>query len=604
MRHTFSSLQPAPGIVGRFPPSDLLLFCLFFLALGTQLFFVLYHANQPFVIETPLRGGTLHEGTVGALSRRNPLYATSPGEKTLSTLLHAGLLRHTRDGSLIPHLADTWEQHGSRFMFRIRDDAIFHDGFPVTAGDVVHTIAMLAYRDSDPHAPWHKVSAEATDERTVVITVPEGNLSFPEQFTTPILPEHVWKKIPSERQKTYYGSGVHIGAGPFRYKQEVFRDIEQPKSITLSAYPAYILGRPYLDHIVIHLFRSPADLTNAYHDGTIHALHSISPSEITLLTQRDDTTVYTATTNRLFGIFFNTEDGRLLQDPFLRSVLSQHIDRNRIVADIFLGYATATQAPLPADTDTIWRNVDRSDLEQTLDDIGWVTDDTNSIRMKNEQPLSLSLVVPDISDIRAAAHRIAGSWEELAIAVTITALPPDSLPSVIREGDFDAIFYGYQAQKPTDLVALWKSSDATNIASATHFGSPTLNGLLTDLEQTDPPERFSTAAPDRWHSLVYDEVKAEMLQSVPAVFLYSPYFLSVMPANVKGIGAGGTSLGHVTDPSNRFIDVHTWHTRRERVWRILQHYQGITYDNTEQQPKETDATAAIFRPSKETVSAR
>ncbi|MDE0243641.1 MAG: ABC transporter substrate-binding protein [Candidatus Kaiserbacteria bacterium] len=592
MRNRYLPLQPTAGLIGKLPASDRLIFCLLFLALVTQFFFVLHYANQAYVIETPLRGGTLREGTVGAIAHRNPIFANSPGEKTLATLLHAGLLRRTPTGTLTTELAEHWQQEGNRFTFWIRGTATFHDGFPVTANDVVHTISMIRARDHDPHSPWHDVIAEEKDEQTVVVTIPEGNLFFPEQFTAPILPQHVWKKIPTDQQKTYQGSGVHIGAGPFRYEREVFQDIEQPKSITLSAYPAYVFGRPYLDRIVIHLYGSPSDLVRAYHRNEIDALHSISPSEIALITQQGSGTLYTASTNRLFGIFFNTEDGHLLQDPFLRSVLSQYVDRNRIVGDVFLNFATATQAPLPSDADTVWRDVTHNDLAQTLEDIGWIIDPESGVRVKNETPLHLALVTPDVQDMRSIAQIITDDWRELGIAVTVTDLPPDLVSIAIRDGTFDATLYGYEAEKPTDLVPLWLSSDAVNIAMATNFGSPTLNKLLNDLGQQDPPERFSTGQTDRWRSLVYDEVKAEMLQSVPAVFLYSPQFLFVMPTRLKGIGAGGRSLGHVTDPSDRFIDVHTWHTRRERVWRILQHHHRIyTYDDTKQRQTTGTRTA-------------
>ena len=592
MRQTRSSLQPEPGIVAHFHPSDRLAFYFLLLALVVQLFFVLHFFSQFFVVESPVRGGVLHEGIVGGIPHRNPLHTTNPREEALSALLHAGLLRHTRTGTLSTRLADSWTQEGDGlFVFRIRDDAAFHDGFPVTARDVAHTVALLRERDADPHAPWHGVQAEPIGERTVAVTVPEGNHAFPDAFTVPILPEHIWRKIPSDRRKTYRGSGAHIGAGPFRYLWEDIQDVDRTERIVLAPFPSYVHGRPYLERVVLHLFQSTADLVRAYRDGTINAMHGIAPSDIV---QRDDTTLYTADTDRLFGIFFNTEDGRILQNALVRSVLSRHVDRDRIVDDIFLSRATAIQSPLPSDTAVTKRDTERRELEQALDDIGWTVDPETGIRTKGGVPARLVFAVPDIGDLRSTARVVADGWKEIGIDTGITTLPPETMRDAIREGKFDAILYGYWARKPTDLISLWKSSDAVNIAAATNFGSQTLNTLLTELGRDEPPKRFSTASSDRWRSLVYDEVKAEMLRSVPAVFLYSPHFLFVLPATIKGAGTEGTSFGRITDSGSRFADVHQWHIRRERVWRIVQKYQDIFNHGNTAQKSRTDGATAVF----------
>lgn len=76
------------------------------------------------------------------------------------------------DGTVIPHVATDWSvsDDGLTYTFHIRDDIMFHDGSPLTAGDVAfsmnRTLAIgegLAYLWND-----YVESAEAVDDTTVV----------------------------------------------------------------------------------------------------------------------------------------------------------------------------------------------------------------------------------------------------------------------------------------------------------------------------------------------------------------------------------------------------------------------------------------------------
>ena len=168
---------------------------------------------------------------------------------------------------------------------------------------------------------------------------------------------------------------------------------------------------------------------------------------------------------------------------------------------------------------------------------------------------------------------LTNSWRRIGIAVTIDTVTEKEIPVAIAEKKFDVILYGYEANSPKDLVALWKSGDRENLASITSFGSPTLNNLLSDLERFTPPsrliEQLSQTPDDNWQNIVYNAIKVEMMKNVPAIFLYSPHFLYILPKSIQGVGTqkGQWQIGRITDPSDRFINVHKWYTQRERVWK-------------------------------------
>ena len=67
--------------------------------------------------------------------------------------MFAGLVRNGPGGSIVPDLAESWtvDATGATWTFQLREDAVWHDGEPVTAEDVVFTIRVL--QDPDHRVP-------------------------------------------------------------------------------------------------------------------------------------------------------------------------------------------------------------------------------------------------------------------------------------------------------------------------------------------------------------------------------------------------------------------------------------------------------------------
>lgn len=579
MKKSFTSFRLHPGMYKDLPLSDACVVLFLTGVLCVQLFFLLSSLNDTFLHETIVRRGDINEGVIGVPVYRNPLYATNAAEKDIAALMHAGLLKYDAAGDLIPHLAQTWKQDSpGQYTFALKKNASFHDGSLITTADALYTIGMIQGQQkyiTPLHEAWRDVAVEAVDDMTLTFTIPEGNLHFPEQFTTPILPKHVWKKIPADKQRSYAGSGVHIGAGPYKYGQETVTLDGRPTNIVLESFSGYVLGSPFIKTITLHFFVDAAGLLDSYEVGTIDSVYGIAGGEAAvLLEQREEEGVLHAThTNRVFGVFFNAEDGRLLQDSFLRSILSQWVKREHIITHVFNTYATPIQYPLPTDTEIQEQNITLGELQQTLEDIDWGFESATGYRERDGVPLTISFVIPDIKEAQHIADMLIAGWQRLGVSVTTKTVPEEEIVATIQEKDFDAILYGYAANTVKDLVALWKSGDRENLASITSFGSPTLNNLLTDLEQMTPPEhlaeQLSRIPDDKWQNVVYDAIKVEMTKNVPAIFLYSPHFLYILPQDIKRVGLqqGQNRIGRITDSSGRFVNVHKWYMQKEKVWK-------------------------------------
>lgn len=78
-----------------------------------------------------------------------------------------------------------------------------------------------------------------------------------------------------------------------------------------------------------------------------------------------------------------------------------------------------------------------------------------------------------------------------------------------------------------------------------------LEELLT---KTPTPERFK----------LYANLKTEIEDDKPALFIYSPDFIYITPNDVKNI-----SYRTITEAEDRFNMIHTWHIETDTVWNIF-----------------------------------
>src|SRR5690349_9135511 len=138
---------------------------------------------------------TYTEGLIGRPSSVNPLAARTQADRDLVALVFEGLVTLDASGSPRPGLARSWSStdDGSSWTFRLRPDARWQDGVPVTADDVVFTIETI--QDTEYHGPgagsWTGITATAVDETTVRFDLDQPFGGFIDLATQPIAPQHL-----------------------------------------------------------------------------------------------------------------------------------------------------------------------------------------------------------------------------------------------------------------------------------------------------------------------------------------------------------------------------------------------------------------------------
>ncbi|MBU1865151.1 MAG: ABC transporter substrate-binding protein, partial [Actinobacteria bacterium] len=95
--------------------------------------------------ETPATGGTVRIGIGGAPEDLNPGNGVLAEDYTLYELVYDTPISIDLDGNYIPELATDWtvSDDGLTWTLTLRDDALFHDGTPVTSEDVKYSIEIF-----------------------------------------------------------------------------------------------------------------------------------------------------------------------------------------------------------------------------------------------------------------------------------------------------------------------------------------------------------------------------------------------------------------------------------------------------------------------------
>lgn len=535
-------------------------------------------ANSSVSVTVPSPGGSLTEGVVGTARFINPLLALSGPDKDLTMLVYSGLMRATPEGEFVPDLAERYEvsEDGTVYTFTLRDGLTFHDGTPLTSADVLFTVQHAQNPDvkSTRRADWEGVVAVAPDERTVVFTLPHAYAPFIDNTTLGILPKHLWESVRAEEFPFSPANTRPVGSGPYRVEDFDTNSTGAPVRYVLVPFKKFALGEPYLRKIEFVFFSNEEDLIRAFNQRKIDGIGGVPPSEVTNIDRKSVQIVRTPLP-RTFGIFFNQNKNAALADASVRAALDRALDKQAIINDALEGYGALVEGPVPS---SVWGDVapatpkpfaegveKASETQSTEDAIqaakailergGWKFED--GVWKKKTTTLSLQLATADEPSLARTAEMVAESWRALGVPVEVHVYPLSELNTIVlRPRNYDAVLFGEVVGRTLDLFSFWHSSQRND---------PGLNlALYTNVSADDLLEEARRTTNWRERERTLEKFAQLVVDDQPAVFLYAPEFIYLVPE-----GLGGVKLGALSDPRERFLNVYEWYTDTERVWEIF-----------------------------------
>ncbi|MYT15405.1 peptide/nickel transport system substrate-binding protein [Streptomyces sp. SceaMP-e96] len=278
----------------------------------------------------PKRGGTLRVGALGrasAVTRDPHGTQTNESDYLIVALVHDTLTAPGAKTNTVPRLASRWQASDDlkTWRFTIAKGAKFHDGSPVTAGDVAWSLRRLRATPNGasrlPGIKAENIRAEGAGTVVLVSDYPNAELPQLTRLTTFVL-----KKGTKDKEV-----GTTPGSGPF--KLDWFRS----GNARLVRNEDWYGGEVLLDAIEVKIFESPQAMANALLGGQIDVASNVGAVAARTAEQRKDVQIIRRPDDMAMPIVMRTTGGPFA-DAKVREALRLAVDREAMVKQVLSGY--------------------------------------------------------------------------------------------------------------------------------------------------------------------------------------------------------------------------------------------------------------------------
>ena len=519
------------------------------------------------MVTIPVVGGSLTEGEVGVPRTVNPIMAFTDADKDVTALVYAGLMRRDVSGNLVPDLAASYSisPDGLTYDLVLKKNIYFDDGKPITADDIVFTINKTQDTaiKSPERADWADVMMKKVSDNEIQFILKQPYAPFLENTTLGILPQHIWENI-SDDQFIFSNYNIQpIGDGPYSVKNIVKDANGVPQSYTLVPSSHYAGQKPYIAKIILNFYPDEDHAFDALESKEIDSVVGLDPDDAAILASTSASVhVLANPVPRLFGIFFNQNQNPIFADKAVRQALSLAVNRQTIIKNVLDGYGIAINSPIPQGILASSQSISGPNIAlatSTLEKDGWKLG-TDGIYAKTVnkkiKTLAFSITTANSPDLVAATNMIAAGWRAIGAKVTVNIFEYSDLQNTITARSYDSLLFGQYVGTGLDLYAFWHSSQRN---------SPGLNiaeYVNSSADKTLSDARTATSSITQLADLsVFQNIFS---QDVPAVFLYSPDLIYVIPDKLKGV-----NIGSVRTPADRWNGVENWYIDTDRVWSVF-----------------------------------
>jgi len=530
---------------------------------------------------------TYTEGVLGRPTAVNPLAARTQADRDLVALLFEGLVTLDAHGDPRPALARSWSTlpDGTSWVFHLRPDAQWHDGEPVTADDVVFTIATI--QDPDYHGPgagsWTGISASVVDPLTVRFDLDQPIGGFIDLVTQPIAPAHLLADTPVAALPSDPFGSEPVGSGPYALVEldtdhavlEPAAAVAAPATGDASGPPASVdplatlrptarpgVVEPGIGRLEFRFFDDPTLLAGAFRDGKLDAVSGLDPAAAAALSDVPGSRLLREPATTLTAVALNLRPSRpQFSDARTRAALLGAIDRSRILTVAYGGLGTQADGLVPpsswafdpAASPPIPRDLKAA--AKALTAAGWTKQKDGWHPGKAAAPQEINLLVPDhaVNPILfAVGSQVAADWKALGFVIKVEEVDPAVLAADrLRSANYDAAVVSVTIGHDPDLYPLLASTQ-TQTGGANIFGlqDPTLDTLL---EKARAPGAV--------------DARKAAFSAVQKRLAAGSYVLPIAwPDTVVVLGnrLQGTENRAIADGSERFWDVLDWRLADDR----------------------------------------
>jgi peptide/nickel transport system substrate-binding protein len=398
----------------------------------------------------------------------------------------------------------TWE-------VALRDDVRWHDGVPFTAEDVAFT---FHYAHEAPTGRFTHHINEIPDVSSVEVLDPHEvrfTCAFPcpdlgpvTLADLPILPEHVWSKVPPAEAKN--NDALPVGTGPYRLVE-----FDPTTGYRFESNPDHFAGAPVVRELVMPIIADPSATFTALRAGQIDAaFRPVSPELIDEFSGSPDVGMIQTRPLRFPELRVNFERAPFDQ-PRFRQALGLAVDRQELLDVVYLGQGRPADKGYPH-PDSPWTDptlstpTDPARARALLDELGYVDGDGDGVREGPAGPLRYTIVTSGVEPTQVrAAEIVAEELGEVGIAATARGLDAGSFADLSTSRDFDLQV---------------SSITAHGVADPTQFIMSHRSGYLWDAPEIPYPQW--DALFDRWKATTTVEDRRAVAFEMQRMFNEQP----------------------------------------------------------------------------------
>ncbi|MBD3238662.1 MAG: hypothetical protein GF332_03430 [Candidatus Moranbacteria bacterium] len=547
----------------------------------------------------PAHGGTYIEGVVGSPEYINPVLSSrNQTDQDIVELVFSGLMKYDENNNLVNDVVSSWSvsQDKTQYTIKLRDNVYFHDQEQLTAEDVIFTLNLIknSRYNSPLRANWTTTEVSQKSQNEVIFTLKEPFTPFLHNLTFGILPKHIWQDVSPQDFLLFKANKAPIGSGPY-----VFSRLDHSNGITqgivLKANKKYHLNQPFIENIRLSFFNSEEAAIQALNQGNIMGINNLSYQNLDKI-DLENTNLLEISLPRSFAIFLNSYESEQIANDQVRKALAWATCKDEIIDQIFAGkakaiYSPMANIPMQEVEDFKYRNCDPDKARELLKDADYKLKDSQSEADESDQdqdddndredrdqdqsdsetepnaqlnqdqpyfidenkdPLKIVLTLPDYPKLIETAELLKKQWESTGILTELEVLSIGDLQNSKIEGrNYQALLYGETLKIDPDPRAYWHSSYRKAPGqNFSNYKSEAVDELL-DKGKEEVNEDLRRG--------IYQEFQLELNKDVPAIFLYSSYYLYPISAKVKGV-----KLDFISDSSKRFGNIHRWYIEEKR----------------------------------------
>jgi oligopeptide transport system substrate-binding protein len=485
----------------------------------------------------------LHRGNPGEPQTLDQAHTSINIEAFILKDLFEGLTVYDSAGKIVPGAAESWtlSDDGTVYTFKLRSDAKWSDGSPVTASDFVYSFqrvedpktaagyANILYPIKNAEAvnkgtvPLDQLGLKAVDDKTLQVTLERPTPFFLELMAhQTALP--VSKASIDKNGADFVKPGVMVSNGAFKLAAHVPND-----SLTVEKNAQYWdAASVKLDKVIFYPIDDQAASVRRFEAKEMDLVFNFSADQIARLRTSYGPQVHVSPTLATYYYAFDSRTAPY-DDVRVRRALSMAVDRDFLAKEIYSGSQLPAYSMVPpgmasygdpskADFATL-SQLDREDKAVALmKEAGYG---------EGGKPLAIEIRYNTNPNHERVATAVADMWKNtFGAKVSLVNLDVSSHYAYLQEGGkFNVARAGWVADyaDAENFLALSVSTNKT--FNYGHYVNADFDALMKkSYEETDPAARSKTL----------HEAEALMMKDQPVAPLLTQADLWLVATKVKG----------------------------------------------------------------------